>query len=207
MVMNIKLLIKLEDYINSRFGDISLEMPDNSQNAERVYSIAPNDGLYKDLEQSLNKRLSAGRKQETLYDMLLGYIKKLNRPDFYFKSGTKKDELNGAKFCRYAYIDKSTWSNIQLDIGNVRKETLLKLVIALHLNEEDAEIVMKKGSSRFVYNDFRDQLILALLDIKCYEVDVIYDVLESFINDGLPQHKFENIYDTKEIKQEKKKRS
>ena len=100
-----------------------------------------------------------------------------------------------AAFYKYAYIDKSTWSELRWNLVVPKKKTLLKLIIALRLNEEEAEDLMRRGSSSFNPKDLRDQIILALIDIQCYNPDDVYEVLEEYRLHG--SQKFENIYDSK----------
>lgn len=138
------------------------------------------------------KRMIA-EKEEGLYEMIRRYINRLGRPEFYRKNG----ELNEAAFYRYAWIDKSTWSDIRWEKIIPQKKTLLKLVIALELNEEEASELLRKGSSCFNIRDPRDQIILALIDIKCYNYQDVYDVLEEYRLNGT--RPFENIYDVRDF--------
>ncbi|MCD8131337.1 MAG: hypothetical protein LUE16_08685 [Lachnospiraceae bacterium] len=140
------------------------------------------------VENAVTNRLQQQETQTTLYDLILHYIKRLGKSNFFFKNG----EINAAAFYQYAQIDKSTWSQLKYGTATPKKETLLKLVIALQLSTDEAEKFMTKGSNSLNPNDPRDLVILALLDIKCYEIGDVYDVLEEYGKNGV--RKFKNIY-------------
>lgn len=122
----------------------------------------------------------------SLYD----YVREMMRrqPRFVKKSGLPDE----AGFYAYARIDKSTWSSLRWNLRLPSKETLLKLVIALRLNEEEANELMRRGSNSLNESDPRDRVILALLDISCYEIEDVYDVLEEYGTNGAQP--FKNIY-------------
>lgn len=140
------------------------------------------------ISQFIEGRITKVEKEETLHEKILSYIKRLNNRNFYKKNG----ELNATNFCIYAHIDKSTWSELTKGKIVPKKKTLLKLVIALHLNEDEAVDLMRRGSNGFDPKDRRDQIILALIDLKCYDSSEVYEVLEVYREkDG---SSFENIY-------------
>lgn len=141
------------------------------------------------IDAQINSRLQAMEYEESLYDIVIRYIQRLNNENFFKKNG----EVNDAAFYRYACIDKSTWSDIKYSQVLLKKKTLLKLIIALRLNEEEAEDLLRRGSSGFDPKDIRDQIILALIDIRCYEIEDVYEVLEEYRTKG--SQKFQNIYD------------
>lgn len=122
----------------------------------------------------------------SLYDYVRERMRR--QPRFVKKNG-QPDE---AGFYAYARIDKSTWSSLRWNQRLPSKETLLKLVIALRLNEEEANELMRRGSNSLNESDPRDRVILALLDIACYEIEDVYDVLEEYGTNGAQP--FKNIY-------------
>ena len=142
-----------------------------------------------DVGNRIGQRFRTMEQEDSLYDVVVRYVKRLNDIRFYFKNG----EVNDAAFYRYACIDKSTWSDLKHSLIVPKKKTLLKLVIALRLNEREAVDLMRRGSNSFDPKDMRDQIILSLIDLSCYEIEDVYEVLEEYRNKG-PQ-KFENIYD------------
>lgn len=136
----------------------------------------------------IQKNLTRMEKEKTLYEMVIMYIQRLNDPRFFFKNGN----VNAAAFYRYACIDKSTWTDLCYGLALMKKKTILKLIIALRLNEDEAKDFMLRASNGFDPKDIRDQIILALIDLKCYEIEDVYEVLEEYRKKG---HNFENIYD------------
>lgn len=206
--MDNKILIEIEEYLNSRFSNVPVDISGNLCCGKAAFNFMPDNSFYEELNKRIKKNSDKISEEPELYFAILEHIKKLDRPDFYFKSGDKKGELNKAKFCRYSDVDDSTMYNICWNIKKPSKETLLKLIVALKLNEKDAIDLMEKGSNAFFENDFRDQLMLALINCKEWEkmdyIDV-YDIMEKFRNDGLPAHRFDNIYDSPAERQKKRK--
>lgn len=187
--MNIFLLCAVEDILKRRSG-ASNPIQGQLPVLEKVDPM---------VARSIELRMQRGEKESTLYEVIIGHIKQLNNPGFYRKNG----ELKESAFYKYAYIDKSTWSELRWNLITPKKKTLLKLVIALHLNEEAAIDLMHRGASSFDPKDLRDQIILALIELKCYNPDDVYDVLEEYRLHGT--QKFENIYEMKERKAKEKK--
>lgn len=153
-----------------------------------VYAL-PSHKVSPELSQLVEQRMAFGQKEATLYEKVIEYIRRQSNPAFFRKNG----EIKEAGFYKYACIDKSTWSELRWNLVVPKKKTLLKLVIALQLNEEEATDLMWRGSSSFNPKDLRDQIILALIDIRCYDPDTVYEVLEEYRLHG--GQKIENIYD------------
>ena len=129
----------------------------------------------------------------TLYEDITIFIRKLDNPRFIRKNKTVHD----AEFYKYACIDDSTWSDIKNNKITPSKKTLLKLIIALKLNRQEAEEILKKCGKRFDPCDIQDQVILAVLDLwDTYDLSVwdVEDILfyyQEIYNDTKP---FECIY-------------
>lgn len=157
----------------------------------KAYSSTPVAGKVSNpaIDAQISSRLKAMAYEESLYDVVIRYIERLKDERFFKKNG----DVNDAAFYRYACIDKSTWSDLKYSQVLLKKKTLLKLVIALRLNEDEAEDLLRRGSSGFDPKDMRDQIILALIDIRCYEIEDVYEVLEEYRAMG--SQKFQNIYD------------
>lgn len=170
--MNIILLSKIEEYLNNHpisglLGGVYTE------------KINPR------IERAIERRQE---EQKSLYDFLCVWLEKRK----WIKKSGKLDE---AGFYKYAMVDKNTWSNIRWNKGLPSKETLLKLIIALKMNEQEANELMRKGSNALNPLDARDRIILALIDIGCYDILDVYDVLEEYgKNPSKTENCFENIY-------------
>jgi len=172
--MDTKLLCAVEEYRNGR----RLHAP----------AYPKTEKIDEEIAAVIDQRIHVGMDEESLYELVLRYIRRLNNDNFYRKNGN----LNEAAFYQQALIDKSTWSELRWNQVVPTKKTLLKLVIALHLNEAEATELMHKGSSSFDPKDIRDQIILALIDLRRYDICEVYDVLEEYRLNG--PRPFENIY-------------
>ncbi len=170
--MDPKLFIKIEEYINNH-------------PVKREISLMETNKVNPRIERAIERRKEEGGK---LYDLLCKWLE-------VRKWVKKSGKLDEAGFYRYAMIDKNTWSNIRWNKGLPSKDTLLKLVIALKLNEQEAGELMRRGSSALNPQDSRDRIILALLDIGCYDIDAIYEVMEEYgKHPANPKDRFENLY-------------
>ena len=138
------------------------------------------------VEQAIAARERRAAASGTLYTYVCGILQRQNR--FIKKSG----KLDESGFYAYARIDKTTWSNLRWNLRIPSKETLLKLIFALRLNEADARELMTRGSNSLNEADPRDRIVLALLDVGCYEIEAVYEVLEEYGTRGAVP--FRNIY-------------
>jgi len=125
---------------------------------------------------------------ESLYDLICRFVRRLRCPYFVKKSG----KLDEAGFYTYACIDKNTWSNIRHNRTLPSKETLLKLVFALQLDRSEADLLLQKASNGLSDADPRDRIVMALLDIACYDIGEVYEVMEEYGKHGAKP--FPNIY-------------
>lgn len=140
-----------------------------------------------DISQALNAR----KPGESLYDTVLKYLERKGGRAFRRKNG----EINEPAFYKYARIEKSSWSRIRLGETLPHKETMLKLVIALGLNEEEAAGLLAKASCSFNDTDLRDMVILACIDVRCYDIETVYELLEEYADGGPGKpRRFKNIY-------------
>ena len=175
--MTNQLLIQIEERVNRRFRTAFV-----SQTAEQADTLAKVD---------ISGALSNRAQGESLYDTTLRYLRRLDRAEFRRKNCS----VNEASFYKYARIEKSTWSHIRLGETLPQKETMLKLVIALRLNEADATKLLSKASCSFNDTDLRDMVILACIDVCCYDIETVYDILEEYADDGPNRpRRFKNIY-------------
>ena len=186
-----KILLLIEEYLNTRFfsqADVKAAEPEvKSADAVKMYL---SDSFLNDFDDKLKGRLLDNEKEEKNYDLILRYIKRTGK-NFFKKNG----ELNSSAFCKYAMIDDSSLSNIRYNIGNPSRDTVLKLIFALKLTEAEAQKLLNRFGHSFCYTEFRDQLIISMLEYKIYEIESVYEVMEMYRNDGV--HHFENLYKEK----------
>lgn len=153
-----------------------------------VPSFFGDDPIDIEISNRIELRTKQSAEEVSFYEFLVPLIKRSKSPSFVKSNG----EVNGAKFYTYARIDKSTWSNIRWNLITPNKNTLLKLIIALKLNEEEANELMRRGSNSLNPKDQRDLVILALIDLKVYDIETVYNVLEVYGKRGAVH--FDNIY-------------
>jgi hypothetical protein len=164
-----KLLLRVEESINS--------MPPAPDAIEgRFYKIDVSGAL-----SSLPERKTAF---EYVEEKLIwkGFAKKSGKPD-----------IRG--FYNYAQINEDTWSDFRTGIRPSSKETLYKIIIALRLNLEQADEFLSLAGRGFRNEDFRDKVIRACIYTGVYDIDDVYEVLETYGNQlvfGKPR--FKNIY-------------
>ena len=169
--MNKKLMVQIEEALNKTGRPVLVQKLDVE--------------LHASIAQALQNRKEC-KEENRLYDFLIG---KLRAQKFVKKSGL----LDEAGFYTYAGISSNTWSNIRLGKGTPNKETLLKLIIGLRMDQDEAHLLMLLGHNELRMSDPRDRVILALIDIRCYDIYTVYDVLEEYGKNGAQP--FKNIYD------------
>lgn len=134
----------------------------------------------------------------TLYDEIIVYIKRLNNDKYIRSNGGIKE----ATFYQEARIDKSTWSDIKWGQITPKKKTLLKLVLALKLNQEEAEALLEMGKECFDPNDIQDQIIEAIIalqghyDLSVQDIESILFEYQAMYANTKP---FDCIYETPEM--------
>ena len=168
--MDRKIIVQIEERINARSGRGMLRKVDPE--------------LRNAVDTALNSRVDCGV-DTSFYSYLCGELKKRG---FVKKSGL----LDEGGFYDYAQISSNTWSNIRWNKGTPSKETLRKLVFALKMNEEDATELLRRGHDAFDETDPRDRVLLALIDIRCYDIYKVYEVLEEYGQHG--KQPFRNLY-------------
>lgn len=168
--MDKRLMVRIEEFLNVLSWGSEMQKVDNDTQAA--------------IEAALRNRINPNT-DGNLYEFL---CEQLRKQHFVKKSNL----LDEAGFYTYAQVSSNTWSNIRWGNGIPSKETLLKLVIGLKMNEEDAEKLMYLGQNTLSLSDPRDRIILALIDIRCYDIYTVYDVLEEYGKRGA--RPFSNIY-------------
>lgn len=189
--MDIEWLIAIEERLNS-----PLLLRANAPDTGRVLSKVDDKFIDK-----INKKLEENppRAETTLYEDVVACIGRLDDLRFKRPAGGIKE----AAFYSYALIDKSTWSALKWNQIRPSKKTLLKLVIALRLDMEQATALLAKGREAFDKKDFQDRVIMALIDLKCYDINEVIEILDFYRENG-PQA-FDSIYDTPEMIAERKR--
>lgn len=192
--MNIQVLVAVEEHLNNRV-----------HHKETNLFTAPFVKFDPAIVELINTQLmqDKGIRESTIYEDAIVYIKRLNNARFLRKNG----EVKEAPFYQYAYIDKSTWSELKWNQVVPSKKTLLKLILALKLDKAEAEALMAKGQKAFDPDDFQDQVILAVIGMRNgeYEIDIddIIEILDYYRTNG--PRTFDSIYETPEMIAERKR--
>lgn len=186
METNKEKVLRIEEELNA-----SQCSPERNKNRIHIYK--------KSMDEELLGLTDSLRDSRTFYQEICEDIRKIKTPNFIKpvteaeKTKEEDADIDAPKFYFYAWIDKNSWHNIKRNKKGIRKETALKLVIALQLTQEQAGELLKKIS--FVLNDadYRDQIVIALLNARCFDPNQASSVLEWYSKYGI--HKFTNIYD------------
>lgn len=161
------------------------------------------------------RQLVQDAQNTTLYEMILLFWKRRilmlpesERGDYYMADGVT---LKESKIYDAANIIADVWSrSIKKGVRPPNKHTLFKLMIALHLNREEAKALLLKGAN---LADFQhtplDDVILSCLNDRVYAIGSVYERIEKKqqeiiedvkTNGGKYEERdyFPNIYDSKE---------
>ncbi len=153
-----------------------------------------------EIDKELEKLESLFCGELTFYQEVCSDIRKMTSPSFLKPAGkiragesrAQDGDIDAPKFYLYAYIDKNTWNHIKNNRKGISRESALKLVIALQVTEERAEFLLGKLSFALNPGDYRDRIIIAILNARCYNPDQASEVLEWYGRNG--KYKFTNIY-------------
>lgn len=106
-----------------------------------------------------------------LYSIVIGYVMRLDNGRFLKRNG----KVSETRFYEYARIDKSTWSEMKRGTVVTSKKTLLKLIIALELDEAEATALLQVMGSGFYPNDPQDQVVQAIIDLRKNGFEITVD--------------------------------
>ena len=194
-MVNPEIIIEIEENINH---DKSLK------NASRFDMTKIDSDIIDEINTHIDQAVVFDLSEKfTLYDDIIAYIKRLGVKDYLRRNG----EVKEATFYQRAYIDKSTWSDIKWDKINPSKKTILKLIIALELNEKESEEMLRKCKERFEYDNIQDQIILAIIKIRTkrkLEIEEVKDILFEYQEMYKEINPFDCIYETPEMIAERK---
>ena len=186
--MNMQVLVAVEEHLNNR---TYLKEANKCTGSFAKFDPAIVELINTQLKQD------KGTREPTIYEDVIVYIKRLNNTRFLRQNG----EVKEAPFYQYAYIDKSTWSELKWNQVIPSKKTLLKLILALKLDKAEAEALMAKGQKAFNLDDFQDRVILAVIGMRNgeYEIDIddIIEILDYYQTNG--PRPFDSIYETPEM--------
>lgn len=194
--MNNRLMVEIEEFLNKK----NFYSVDSKCYAE---TTAKYDSKILELIDSKVNNTLYDSAEKSIYDIVIAYIKEMNDPRFLKKNG----EVKEAAFYQYAYIDKSTWSDMKWKKIKVKKKTLLKLILALNLGKEQAGELLSQGGEKFDFSNFQDKLILAIIEVrKVHTLDVkdIVDIIFEYQDMYQDTQPFDSIYETAEMIAERK---
>ena len=210
---NLDLLWKTKSDASQSVGASCQDMAGGTPKIERAFS--DNSPEIKEIDDYM-KGLEKPEKQDTLYEMVERKLRDVQQREPFvelrlFNEG--KDELIGARFYEYAYIDKQTWTDIKYNQGNREKKTLLKLIIALELNVKESEDLLGTFNKSFDLEDPQEQLIYTIValreqgKLKGLEVDDVVAILyyyQDFSAEVTGEAAFDSIYETPDMIKERK---
>lgn len=97
-----------------------------------------------------------------------------------------RSQLNFVKFYTYARISPDVWHTFITKKHKASEDTMFKIIFALKLTEDEAEIFLGLGGIAFNPSNDTHKYILACINTKIYDPDEVYEVLEFY--------KVHNIY-------------
>ena len=170
------LVIKIEEFINNRYcpvqsQDIFIEK--NKKSDARVSKL--DDNQKKKIDEYLNEI----KKPQTQPDFVCDIMP---CKGFVYEDG----QLNFVKFYTYARISPDVWHTFITKKHKASEDTMFKIIFALKLTEDEAEIFLGLGGIAFNPSNDTHKYILACINTKIYDPDEVYEVLEFY--------KVHNIY-------------
>ncbi|MBR5535684.1 MAG: hypothetical protein IKU60_03455 [Clostridia bacterium] len=141
------------------------------------YMKVSRDALYASLIKEVERKRAEIKAEkpisDSFYELVTEYIKRLDNERYFKKNGEVKTTL----FCEDAFVGSDSWAAL-INGKGCEKETALRLVMALRLDEGNADRLL--GSMGWFLNvrDERDVVLMALMALGEYRPIVIYNVLE-----------------------------
>ena len=142
--------------------DLRLEFKKLEENKKSIthYSLSPSDTI---LENAINE-IKDTRLEPSFKDVLFNFIdkKKLTDPEVYKK----------------AMIDKRVFSKIRTGKSkNVSRNTAICLALALELNQDDFDKLLKSNHNYLSDNEYFDIAIKWCVRNKIYDIEQVNDIL------------------------------
>lgn len=170
------LVIKIEEFINNRYYPVQSQdifIKKNKKSDARVSKL--DDNQKKKIDEYLNEI----KKPQTQPDFVCDIMPSKG---FVYEDG----QLNFVKFYTYARISPDVWHTFITKKHKASEDTMFKIIFALKLTEDEAEIFLGLGGIAFNPSNDTHKYILACINTKIYDPDEVYEVLEFY--------KVHNIY-------------
>ncbi len=180
-------------YVKKR-GEEEYVLPlDFALNLTGDYLSASRHALYAEiLEKVARERakiIEVKAYSDTFGELVMKYIKELDDERYFKKNG----EVKTTPFHEDAFVGADSWAAL-MNGEQCEKETALRIVMALKLNEANANKLLKSTGWFLSVNDERDVVLMALMALGEYRPTVIYHILE---HEREKNKKIKNIYTKK----------
>ena len=154
------IIVQIEDWLNSRIRrrllakDLPLELSDLDR-------------------RQLKNAIDARKHAPSCVD----YINRLLREKGYvFDDG----QLDCVRFYKHARISPDVWSTFSSGKHAPSKDTMMKIILALHLDENSAIEALMMAGFCFSQSDPTDKYIQACIDCGFYDPETVYEILEFY---------------------------
>ena len=141
------------------------------------YISASRNALYAEILEKVTRErakiIEEKTDSDTFGELVTKYIKELNDSRYFKKNG----EVKTTPFHEDAFVGNDSWMAL-MNGEPCEKETALRIVMALKLNEEKANRLLKSVGWFLNIKDGRDVVLMALMACGEYRPMVIYHVLE-----------------------------
>lgn len=152
MYKRLELFCRIEDKVNTLIAQ-----------RRRYYRITDNETLINCLN-SLYQPVDHG---VYMHELLI-------RKGFVLEDGS----ADCPRCYKNALISSGAWANLLNGKQNFTKSVLYRIAFTLKLSPEEAEGLISHYGFSFASQDYRDMLVLAMLECKIYDPEDVYEVLE-----------------------------
>lgn len=157
------------------------------------YISASRNALYAEILEKVTRErtkiIEEKTASDTFRELVTKYIKELDDSRYFKKNG----EVKTTPFHEDAFVGSDSWAAL-MNGEPCEKDTALRIVMALKLNEVQANTLLKSVGWFLNVNDERDVVLMALMACGEYRPIVIYHVLE---HEREKNKKIKNIYTKK----------
>jgi hypothetical protein len=201
-MVNTRLFVELEEYFNRNITCTGTDAKDLSKVDNKILGM---------MDEYINERKDQQHENKpSLYKIILKYIERMKEQGYldsnYFH---KNGELKEATFYNMAQIDKSTWNGIRWGTLKPSKKTLLKLVLALRLDQNEAEQLLRLEREEFDKEDIQDWIIEGIIALReKFEIsmdDAVF-ILYEYQQMYKDSHPFDCIFETATDRKQRKEK-
>lgn len=171
------IIVKIEEFMNTGKLHLKQSAFERGEKGKNSFNIVSgfSDKQKSKIEEYVKGLETAPTQQEFVCE-------KMRIRGYVYEDG----QLNFVRFYTYAQISPDVWHTFITGKHRPSEDTMFKIMIALQLDEDDAEYFLSLNGAAFNQSNSLHKYILACINTKIFDPDEVYEVLKIY--------KVHNIY-------------